>query len=232
MCLPPLQGQRKRFPVRLSRRDRREVVHVSNWRMVNPGILIGAEWSKDIGLSRIRDGVGRFVPHPIEPPAPVVPAAPVGVGTGLDAAALEAAKKKEEKPKKKDRKEKAVDSEASSSKKSVGKVLHDKASINMEREESERMKKKRKRAHSSRREKKRVTRGSDDSSEVSSGLDDDSSDESVFQVPLSRGGLDLHRVSKRHPGKLLRSGLEEMGRYTWPTGLEKQGKKSHGINVG
>ncbi len=180
--------------------------------MVNPGVLIGAEWSKPIGLSRIRDAVNRFVPHPLAPPAPAVPDPPVGVGTGLDAALRAAAEKKDEKEKKRLRQEKAAPAESSSSKKGVGRTLHDKSSVMVEREESERTKRKRKRGRSGKRDKKR-SRKEDSYSTDQSADDDSSSEESGFQKPLSRGGSDLHRLSKRHPGKLLKSGLEEMGRY-------------------
>ena len=181
------KGKNRTCPVRLGRRDHRELVHVSSWRMVNPGVLIGAEWSKPIGLSRIRDAVNRFVPHPLAPPAPAVPDPPVGVGTGLDAALRAAAEKKDEKEKKRLRQEKAAPAESSSSKKGVGRTLHDKSSVMVEREESERMKRKRKRGRSGKRDKKR-SRKEDSYSTDQSADDDSSSEESGFQKPLSRGG--------------------------------------------
>ena len=208
-------GKNKSCRVRLPRSDHRELIHVANWRMVNPGILVGMEWSKPVGVSRIRDGVHRFVPHPVLPPAPAVSAAPVGGGTGLDAALKAVDEKGPERSKKRSPLEKGDEVESSSSKKSVGRVLHDKSSVVVEREENERMrKKKRTRAKSSRGgRKKKKSKHEDSSSEESSPEVEESSEESVFQKPLTRGGVDLHRLSKKYPGKLMKSGLEEMGRY-------------------
>lgn len=208
------RGKNKSCKERLPRTDRRELVHVANWRMVNPGILVGAEWSKAIGMSRIRDAVEKFVPHPMVAPAPVVPAAPVGGGTGLDAALKAVDEGPVEKEKKRRREERGEGGESSSSKKSVGKVLHERSRAVVEKEDAERMRrKKRSKGRGDRKDKKKRARRDDSTSSDSSAVVEDSSDESDFQKPLTRGGVDLHRLSKRYPGKLMKSGLEEMGRY-------------------
>ena len=42
---------------------------------------------------------------------------------------------------------------------------------------------------------------------------EDSSEESDFQKPPTRGGADIWKLAKKNPGRLLRSGMEEMSRY-------------------
>lgn len=49
---------------KLPRRDRRELIHLDQWRLVNPAILVSQDYSRDVGLARIRSAVMKFVPHP------------------------------------------------------------------------------------------------------------------------------------------------------------------------
>ena len=54
---------------KLPRRDRRELIHLDQWRLVNPAILVSQDYSRDVGLARIRSAVMKFVPHPLMPPS-------------------------------------------------------------------------------------------------------------------------------------------------------------------
>ncbi len=75
-----------------------------------------------------------------------------------------------------------------------------------------------------RRSRKSRDRGSDKRKKRSRGVDDSDTDmessgassgssSEVFRSPSTRGEGDLFRLAKKHPGKLLKSGLKEMGHY-------------------
>eukprot|EP00435_Cladocopium_sp_Y103_P063028 s18_g24.t1 len=87
----------KDCPMRLSRADRRELVHVQRWRMVNPLIMAENEYMKPLAIELVRDWVQGFVPaeRVPEPAVGRAPGPPGGGGgdhTGLDRAAEEARK--------------------------------------------------------------------------------------------------------------------------------------------
>eukprot|EP00435_Cladocopium_sp_Y103_P069810 s1270_g34.t1 len=87
----------KDCPMRLSRADRREMVHVQRWRMVNPLIMAENEYMKPLAVELVRDWVHGFVPaeRVPEPAVGRAPGPPGGGGgdhTGLDRAAEEARK--------------------------------------------------------------------------------------------------------------------------------------------
>ena len=63
------EGPGKRCQAKLTSRDRRELVHVPRWRVINSGMMLNEGYSRDEGLARIREGVRRFVPHPVLPPS-------------------------------------------------------------------------------------------------------------------------------------------------------------------
>ena len=75
------EGPGKRCQAKLTSRDRRELVHVPRWRVINSGMMLNEGYSRDEGLARIREGVRRFVPHPVLHPAPPLREER---GTGLD----------------------------------------------------------------------------------------------------------------------------------------------------
>ena len=97
-------GEAKKCGFKLPRGDRREVVHLARWRMVNPSILMLEGWSKDVAMACMRDGVRKFVPHPMEPPR-VPGAAPAAAGSGLDAAlaAIPVVDDKEDRPQRREK---------------------------------------------------------------------------------------------------------------------------------
>ena len=205
----------KRCGYKPPRGDKREVVHLARWRMVNPSGLLLEGWTKDVAMACIRDLVRKYVPHPIAPPRAPAPVAVLG-GAGLDEAVEEGLR---EGPKriKPDKKDKEVARESRGSKRSVSQVLQEKAKTAGDRDEQERQRKKRKRkarssgGHKGKMEK--VDRDQDLLSSPSSSDESDSSGESVFQKPPTRGGGDIWKLARKNPGKLLRSGLEEMSRY-------------------
>ena len=205
---------------RLPRGDKRELIHLDFWRVVNPAILVSQEYGRDAGLARLRSGVGKYVPHPLLPPGgaggkedrpDAAPARLGAVGSGLDALMEEAEAfppepLKEKKRKDRDRKDKDT-------RKSVGSLLNERAeSFESGLEEERRRKKRRKKRHE-RVEKKKHSRGEPGASTSSGEDEESSSSEQPFQKLSTRGEMDLWRQSQTNPGKLLKGGLQEMGRY-------------------
>ena len=206
----------KKCSFRLPRGDRRELIHLAQWRMVNPGGLLLEGWSKDVAMAAIREGVEKFSPPPVAPAAAVVPPG-AGGGSGLDEAlAMEAAGGSGRRERREDRSRREGEVERKP-RRSVSQVLHDKARVMTEKEEAERQqsrrKRKRERSRDDRRKVDKRSRGPEDDSDGSDSKDDESSEESGFQRPPTRGGADIWKLAKKNPGKLLRSGMEEMSRY-------------------
>lgn len=190
----------RRCTTKLTSRDRRELVHIPRWRIVNTGMMLNEGYSREAGLSRLREGVRRFVPHPVLPPVPPVrdergtgiDGVVEGLGT-IDAEAGPKRGRSEERRKEKERK-----SPRRSPRGSVGKLLRDKAKT-YEENHPERKKKKRKRKKDGggdRVDKKKVSRGGDGVSTDSSGEGSDDSSDSLFHLPPSRGGAELWRSTR------------------------------------
>ena len=210
-------GPAKSCKVKLRSRDRRELVHVDQWKLTNAAQMIGNGFSAVAGMSRARDGVTRFVPHPVAPPlvdkSPMAPK-----GTGLDEALerLERAPEEEEPPKR--RKKEAAEKKPTqgSPRGTVGRLLAERAQ--KVSDDQGRLEAKKRRARKSVDKKserrKRRSRGADDSdTDAESSEASSSSSSEVFRSPSTRGEGDLFRLAKKHPGKLLKSGLKEMGHY-------------------
>ena len=212
-CSEPAKGCK----TKLLSRDRRELVHVDQWKLTNAAQMVGNGFSSAAGLSRVRDGVARFVPHPLVPPLvdkrPVEPR-----GTGLDEALRVIGDDEELPPAPKKKRRMEDDAKASHEPPSgaVGALLAERAQkVAEDQGRLEAKRKKSRRADSSRPEKKRKDRrrrGGSESGDDSSEDDSESSSE-VFRSPPTRGGGDLFRLAKKFPGRLLKSGLKEMGHY-------------------
>ncbi len=209
----------KKCTYKAPRADKREVVHLSKWRMVNPSGLLLEGWTKDVAMACIRELVRKYVPHPIDPPRPPGPAAAPG-GSGLDEV-VETGLKEGSRKAKPDRKDKEVERESRGSKRSVSQVLQENARVAGERHDQERQRKRRKKrrarssgGHKGKGDKK--AKGDEEYSSVSSSEGSGSSGESVVQKPPARGGGDIWKLAQKNPGKLLRSGLECPG--TWQIG--------------
>ena len=199
-----------------NRRDRRIIIHLDKWRAVNAGILEGQSYSHDVAVSRMRTAVSKMVPHPIGPPAPGpshhAPAVGVGgIGSGLDEAlmaggfppvpGLEHKDVTGSGEKKRDQKI------------TVGKMLAGRAERHEEAASSSQGKKKRKAKGKDRAEKKKRSRGDGGGESTSEDNGSSDSSEAPFQKLSTRGETDLWRQSQKSPGKLLKSGLQEMGRF-------------------
>lgn len=153
-----------------------------------------------------------MVPHPVSPPAPALALGVGGVGSGLDEALAGGGFPPEPLMEKKDELDK--EEKKKEVKSSVGRMLASRAERFEESTSSGHGRKKRKaRARDERAERKKRSRGDgvgDTSSE--DGESNDSSD-APFQKLSTRGEMDLWRQSQKNPGKLLKSGLQEMGRF-------------------
>ena len=209
------EGPGRRCRVKLTSRDRRELVHVPRWRVVSTGMMLNENYSREEGLARLKEGVQRFVPHPVAPPASRMGE---GRGTGIDGV-VEALGEPERRPEKTKRerspKRKKGKEKDEGPRGSVGTLLREKARTYDENhpEKRKRKKKRKKDAEDERLEKKKRSRGTGDISTDSSDEESDGSSESVFHTPPARGGAELWRMARKHPGRLLKSGLTEMSRY-------------------
>ena len=208
------KGSGRRCLTKLTSRDRRELVHVPRWRIVNAGMMVNENYSREEGLARLREGVRRFVPHPVMPPQ--VPRNDER-GTGLDGVvdALDRDEPRVEREKReRSRSRRKPRDRDDRNKASVGAVLREKAvSYEQSHPEKRKKKKKRKRDGGDRLEKKKQSRGAGDVTTDSSGDSGDDSSERLFHMPPTRGGAELWRLAQKHPGRLLKSGLMEMTRY-------------------
>eukprot|EP00438_Fugacium_kawagutii_P027179 Skav234838 [mRNA] locus=scaffold1428:135350:140785:- [translate_table: standard] len=159
------RGARGRCPSRLPRGDRREVVHLQRWRMMSPMMLVNSGYAAGIGLKLIQDYVDAFSPRVPEPGVPPAGAGGVPVGTGLDAAAAEAAKAAE-KVAEAGKSQKASDPPGSAAKNSVGALLEQRAAERRKEllQKKEKEKKKRRSRSRSRKRKRHRSKGSRDSS--------------------------------------------------------------------
>eukprot|EP00435_Cladocopium_sp_Y103_P035992 s493_g9.t1 len=210
--------------VRLSRSDRRELVHIQRWRLVNPLIMAENDYMKDVAIELVKDWVKGFVPaqNVPEPGVGRAPGAPGGSGgdhTGLDRAAEEARIEKELKEASAEaHKKQKKEPEKIEPRGSVGALLERRAAEQREawrRKEMERRRKTKERGRS--RSRRRRRRGSKEKSDASSRSKSEASKSSQssegFQVPSTRGEDELWRLSKRHPGRLLKAAMKELQRY-------------------
>jgi hypothetical protein len=236
-CLYHLCGEEfNKCKVKLARGDRREVVHIQKWRLVNPVTMIENEYMKGLAVDLVTRLVDGFtpasrVPEPPGVPPPEAPGGP-GVGrqgdvTGLDRAAREAAMEEPGRGERKDHGKAAKGSSPGAPRGSVGLLLERKAAerreAEKEKEEDRRGRKRRSRSRSRRRKKKRRSSASSRSQSGRSKSDESSGD---FRMPSARGEDELWRLSKRHPGKLLRRTMKEFQRYLGEMSAEGSGPES------
>ncbi|CAK9000725.1 Uncharacterized protein SCF082_LOCUS6623 [Durusdinium trenchii] len=93
------RDDRKKCKEKLHRGDRRELAHISRWRLVNVLMMAGMEYTKKLAMDAIMRFIDEWtprVPEPAEPPKAKEQPEAVGDPTGLDRAlekAKEAAKK-------------------------------------------------------------------------------------------------------------------------------------------
>lgn len=208
-------SRRRSCKEKLGRGDNREVVHVEKWRMMTPLMMIQSDYTARLGREALAEYVRNFAPRVPEPAAPPAGGgAPPGArppGSGADAA-LERLGNEEDA-----QKEAGAKSARSAAppkvkpKGSVGALLEKKVAEHraaLKEKESKEAGKERGRSRSRRRRKRRRSKSSGDSRSKSSG----SSRES-FRMPSARGEDELWRRSRRHPGKLLQSGMQELQRF-------------------
>eukprot|EP00438_Fugacium_kawagutii_P024240 Skav223101 [mRNA] locus=scaffold419:604151:608290:+ [translate_table: standard] len=168
------RGARGRCPSRLPRGDRREVVHLQRWRLMSPMMLVNSGYAAGIGLKLIQDYVDGFSPRVPEPGAPPVGAGAVPVGTGLDAAAAEAAKTAA-KVAEAEKSQKGGDRPSSAATGSVGALLEQRAAERrkelLQKKEKERRKRRsRSRSRKKKRHRSQGSRGSRESRRIKDAL--------------------------------------------------------------
>eukprot|EP00435_Cladocopium_sp_Y103_P048232 s510_g14.t1 len=209
---------------RVGRGDRREIVHVQRWRIVNPLVMMENEYMRPLGLEIVQDFVRRFtpaerVPEPGNPPGPRGPDGPRGGDdTGLDKA-LEAAQAEalggQKEPVEGAKQDLPVRLEA---KGSVAALLEKRAAEHREAKrakDAEEKRKRRERGRSRSKRRKRRDRREDSSKSSRSGAPKSEGSESSegFRLPSSRQEDELWRLSQKHPGRLLKVAMKEMKRY-------------------
>eukprot|EP00438_Fugacium_kawagutii_P011318 Skav205073 [mRNA] locus=scaffold142:449288:454273:- [translate_table: standard] len=210
---------RRQCPSKLPRGDRREVVHLQEWRLVSPYTLVNSGYAKGLGMKLIEDFVNGFSPRVPEPVAPPGPVSGAPCGTGLDEAAAAAVTGGKEgdggaaKPKE-------IPPVILKPRGSVGEILEKRAAERrkelLERKQAAKKKKKRSRSRSRGRRGRRKRAASSASSVESrseSGGSKGSESSKSFRMPPSRGGEELWRLSRKHPGQLLKGAMKEMSRY-------------------
>ena len=199
----------KRCGFKLERGDGRELIHLSEWRLVNGGIMMAEDYGREAGLARVRDGVRRFIPHPVAPPG----AGGAGLGAGLDLAVekLRVPEPEDERPIAGGHRGEGG-GEKRLGKKRVGEVLIEKASDYEVKHPPKKKRKKKKPREGDRMEKKKHSRG-EKGVETDSSDDESSASSESFHAAPTRGGADLWKLSQRNPGKLLKSGMMELSRY-------------------
>ena len=198
---------------KLRSRDGRELVHMSEWKVMSPGRMLTAHYSKGIAQERLRRSVNQFVPHPVAPPRAEGGVAPRRTerpaDTGLEEA-LETGLGEVRAP------TGATPPQAPLAPRgSVGELLKRKAEEHMATAATKKRPEKRKkkvRSETDRLAKKKRT-GADDTDSESSVENSGSSSDMDFRQPLSRGGNELWRQSRKNPGHLLKKGMKELGRY-------------------
>jgi hypothetical protein len=208
---------------KLARGDRREVVHIQKWRLVNPLAMMENEYMRKLALELVKRLVEDFVPaarvpEPTGRPPPEAPGGP-GVGgradvTGLDRAAKEAALEEDTRGERKPQERRKKGDGPGVPRGSVGLLLEQKAverrEGEKEKEEERRGRKRRSRSRSRRRKKKRR---SSETSQSKSGRSESGESSGDFRMPSTRGEDELWRLSKKHPGRLLKRTMKELQRY-------------------
>lgn len=201
----------KKCPFKLRSRDRREVVHLAEWKAVSPRMMLTAHYSKEVAYARVEEAVRRYVPHPVAPPRvggeAGLPDMPARGGTGLDEALEGAGVGEAAHPVEREPSSKVVASRGG-----VAAVLKRKADEHQAAAASRKKASKKKR-RSEEKVAKRKKRGVDESDSESSKDPSSSSSGEDFRQPPTRGGEELWRLSRKHPGRLLKRGMMELGRY-------------------
>ena len=205
--------RRKKCSEKLTKGDGRIFIHLMRWRMVNPLIMKELEYAKAAALQILKEWVGGFVKAtPVAAADVAPPEGPKGL-TGLDAALKEAATSAPPQAPPVEQGDKGLRGS-----RAVGAFLH-------ERAEKRRKEEGQKKGDGSGRSKRSLPKGSPERGRSrekkkkrkkgsGEGSDTSSSRSSMdFHEPSTRGGVDLWRLSKENPGKLLKSGMKELSRY-------------------
>lgn len=203
-------------PMKLARADGRILIHLDRWRAVNAGVLEGQGYSHDVAVARMRSAIARATPKPVDPPGATAPRHAPGLGVGEVGSGLDAALAgggfppfgekglEDEKPKEQLKEPKA----------SVGRMLADRAdSYETSQSSASRRRKRKGGKDEDRVDRKKRSRGDPGMETSSEGEESSGSGDMPFRKPSARVELDLWRQSQKNPGKLLKSGLQEMGRF-------------------
>lgn len=201
-------GDPTRCRARPKRGDRREIVHIGLWRLLNPHAMV--QTPVRLGKQALEDAAAAVAPGGAGPPGGSPPA-----GAGLDAVLAEAppepvlppGEKREKKPRKSRSRSRHRTSRG------VAGYLRERAEAHQKRrEEKEIQDRKKKEARKERKDKeaRRKDKGIEESSSSSPETSDASSG---FHAAPSRGGGDLKRVAQKKPGRLLAKSLKEMARF-------------------
>eukprot|EP00438_Fugacium_kawagutii_P004408 Skav228593 [mRNA] locus=scaffold1161:70199:75552:+ [translate_table: standard] len=210
-------GDRRRTcKEKLVRGDRRELVHIERWRLITPMMMIEGDYTGQLGMRALEEWVKDFrptVPEPAAPPGRVDPGGgQVARGSGVDAALAGLPDEELGEGKRGRALAKEVNApRVISPKGSVGMLLEKKAAdhraaVKAKDEKQKKQKKERDRSRSRRRRRK--GKSSEDSLSKSS-----ASSRGDFRMPSTRGEDELWRRSQKNPGRLLRSGMEELQRF-------------------
>ena len=203
-------------PVKLGRADGRVLIHLDRWRAVNAGLLEGQGYSHDVAVARMRSAIARATPKPVDPPGATAPRHAPGLGVGEVGSGLDAALAGGGFPPYVDKgpDEDRVKEKSKEPKASVGRMLADRAdSYETSQSSSSRRKKRKAGRDEDRADRKKRSRGDPGCETSSEGEDSSGSGDMPFRKPSARVELDLWRQSQKNPGKLLKSGLQEMGRF-------------------
>lgn len=209
-------GERRRgCKDRLPRGDRREVVHIERWRMMTPLMMIQSDYCGNLGRAALAEWVKNFSPRVPEPPAPPAGGGPPTggrpAGTGLDAAVDRLG---DEPAGRGGPALKATKGEVPAKlqpRGSVGALLEKKVAEHraaMKEKDHREDKKERGRSRSRKRRRRKKSKSSEDSRSKSS-----RSSQGSFRMPSTRGEDELWRQSRKHPGRLLQSGMQELQRF-------------------
>eukprot|EP00438_Fugacium_kawagutii_P032029 Skav203166 [mRNA] locus=scaffold371:248364:249752:+ [translate_table: standard] len=211
-------GPRRSCKEKLVRGDRRLVIHLERWRMITPMMMIQGDYTARLGMAALKEWVKDYqvtVPEAAAPPGRlnVAGEAAKAVGSGADAALARvpsAARDDEERERGREKGSKQepryVAPKGSVASLLEKRVIEHRAALKKKEEKEKGEKKERGRSRSRRRRRRRKSSG--DSKSKSSG-----SSHEGFRMPSARGEEELWRRSQRHPGKLLKSGMEELQRF-------------------
>ena len=189
---------------KLARGDRREVIHVDQWRLMSPQTMVETLYLRDLGKQLGRQVLDQTL---ADAQRPVLP------GTGLDAALLGARDPPEAVGRGREKERKSPEAERRRSRSAKKhKRLRDHVEAQEKRKRDARKDEDKKDAKEKKKRKKKKEKKKKSSSDSTSRSSGSSSSASLFRRASARGG-DLWRLAEKKPGRLTESGLKEMARY-------------------